>query len=132
MSVGALDSATISQLKADAANRPDQNLDEVSRRFEELFVNMLVKSMRQAVVKSDLFNSDAQDTYQQLFDQEISKEIARSGGLGLSDVIRDQLSRGASKKNSREYYEISKTVSLSLQPVSSSEPKGIRLVDKDA
>ena len=98
MSVGALDSATISQLKADAANRPDQNLDEVSRRFEELFVNMLVKSMRQAVVKSDLFNSDAQDTYQQLFDQEISKEIARSGGLGLSDVIRDQLSRGASKK----------------------------------
>ena len=29
MSVGALDSATISQLKADAANRPDQNLDEV-------------------------------------------------------------------------------------------------------
>ena len=50
MSVGALDSATISQLKADAANRPDQNLDEVSRRFEELFVNMLVKSMRQAVV----------------------------------------------------------------------------------
>ena len=132
MSVGALDSATISQLKADAANRPDQNLDEVSRRFEELFVNMLVKSMRQAVVKSDLFNSDAQDTYQQLFDQEISKEIARSGGLGLSDVIRDQLSRGASKKNSREYYEISKTVSLSLQPVSSSEPKGIRLVDEDA
>lgn len=132
MSVGALDSATISQLKADAANRPDQNLDEVSRRFEELFVNMLVKSMRQAVVKSDLFNSDAQDTYQQLFDQEISKEIARSGGLGLSDVIRDQLSRGASKKNSREYYAISKTASLPLQPVSSSEPKGIRLVDKDA
>ena len=132
MSVGALDSATISQLKADAANRPDQNLDEVSRRFEELFVNMLVKSMRQAVIKSDLFNSDAQDTYQQLFDQEISKEIARSGGLGLSDVIRDQLSRGASKKNSREYYEISKTVSLPLQPVSSSEPKGIRLVDEDA
>ena len=42
MSVGALDSATISQLKADAANRPDQNLDEVSRRFEELFVNMQV------------------------------------------------------------------------------------------
>ena len=132
MSVGALDSATISQLKADAANRPDQNLDEVSRRFEELFVNMLVKSMRQAVVKSDLFNSDAQDTYQQLFDQEISKEIARSGGLGLSDVIRDQLSRGASKKNSREYYEIGKTASLPLQLVSSSEPKGIRLVDKDA
>jgi len=132
MSVGALDSATISQLKADAANRPDQNLDEVSRRFEELFVNMLVKSMRQAVVKSDLFNSDAQDTYQQLFDQEISKEIARSGGLGLSDVIRDQLSRGASKKNIREYYEISNTVSFPLQPVSSSEPKGIRLVGGDA
>ena len=132
MSVGALDSATISQLKADAANRPDQNLDEVSRRFEELFVNMLVKSMRQAVVKSDLFNSDAKDTYQQLFDQEISKEIARSGGLGLSDVIRDQLSRGASKKNIREYYEIGNTVSFPLQPVNSSEPKGIRLVGDDA
>ena len=132
MSVGALDSATISQLKADAANRPDQNLDEVSRRFEELFVNMLVKSMRQAVVKSDLFNSDAQDTYQQLFDQEISKEIARSGGLGLSDVIRAQLSRGTSKKNIREYYEIGNTVSFPLQPVNSSEPKGIRLVGDDA
>ena len=46
MSVGALDSATISQLKADAADRPDQNLDEVSRRFEELFVNMLVKCVK--------------------------------------------------------------------------------------
>ena len=132
MSIGALDSATISQLKADAANRPDQKLDEVSRRFEELFVNMLVKSMRQAVVKSDLLNSDAQDTYQQLFDQEISKEIARSGGLGLSDVIRDQLSRGASKKNSRQYYEIGNTVTIPLQPDVISKPKGIRLVDKDA
>ena len=35
MSVGALDSATISQLKADAANNRSE-LDEVSRRFEEL------------------------------------------------------------------------------------------------
>ena len=132
MSIGSLDSATISQLKADAANRPDQNLDEVSRRFEELFVNMLVKSMRQAVVKSDLFNSDAKDTYQQLFDQEISKEIASSGGLGLSEVIRDQLSRGASKKNSREYYDLRNTASLPLRPVNSSEPKSIGLVDEDA
>ena len=111
MSVDSLNAVTISQLKADAASDPSENLDEVSRRFEGLFLDILIKAMRKSVIKSDLLGSEAQNTYQQMFDQEISRELSGSGGIGLAQVIRDQLSVNNTVRRGSSYYELNETES---------------------
>ena len=111
MSVDSLNAVTISQLKADAANDPSENLDEVSRRFEGLFLDILIKAMRKSVIKSDLLGSEAQNTYQQMFDQEISRELSGSGGIGLAQVIRDQLSVNNTVRKGSSYYELNEAES---------------------
>ena len=107
MSVDSLNAVAISQLKADAANDPSENLEEVSRRFEGLFLDILIKAMRKSVIKSDLLGSEAQNTYQQMFDHEISRELSGSGGIGLAEVIRDQLSVNNSARRGLSSYELS-------------------------
>jgi len=111
MSVDSLNAVTISQLKADPANDPSENLDEVSRRFEGLFLDILIKAMRKSVIKSDLLGSEAQNTYQQMFDQEISRELSGSGGIGLAQVIRDQLSVNNTVRRGSSYYELNEAES---------------------
>lgn len=106
MSVDSLNAVTISQLKADAANDPSENLEEVSRRFEGLFLDILIKAMRKSVIKSDLLGSEAQNTYQQMFDHEISRELSGSGGIGLAQVIRDQLSMDNGTRRGLSSYEL--------------------------
>lgn len=111
MSVDSLNAVTISQLKADAASDPSENLDEVSRRFEGLFLDILIKAMRKSVIKSDLLGSEARNTYQQMFDQEISRELSGSGGIGLAQVIRDQLSVNNTVRKGSSYYELNEAES---------------------
>ena len=111
MSVDSLNAVTISQLKADAASDPSENLDEVSRRFEGLFLDILIKAMRKSVIKSDLLGSEARNTYQPMFDQEISRELSGSGGIGLAQVIRDQLSVNNTVRKGSYYYELNEAES---------------------
>ena len=131
MSIDSLNAVAISQLKADAANNPDENLAEVSRRFEGLFLDILIKAMRKSVIKSDLLGSEAQNTYQQMFDHEISKELSGSGGLGLAQVIRDQLALNNTARKGISYYEIDRAESGTIDLVRSTAPKSFSLGMKD-
>ena len=65
--------------------------DEVSRQFEALFVNMLLKSMRKATQRSELFNSEAARSFESMFDQEIANKVSYADGIGLADTIKRQL-----------------------------------------
>ena len=131
MSIDSLNAVAISQLKADAANNPDENLAEVSRRFEGLFLDILIKAMRKSVIKSDLLGSEAQNTYQQMFDHEISKELSGSGGLGLAQVIRDQLAVNNTARKGISYYEIDRAKSGTIDLVRSTAPTSFSLGMKD-
>lgn len=131
MSIDSLNAVAISQLKADAANNPDENLAEVSRRFEGLFLDILIKAMRKSVIKSDLLGSEAQNTYQQMFDHEISKELSGSGGLGLAQVIRDQLAVNNTARKGISYYEIDRAESGTIDLVRSTAPTSFSLGMKD-
>ena len=131
MSIDSLNAVAISQLKADAANNPDENLAEVSRRFEGLFLDILIKAMRKSVIKSDLLGSEAQNTYQQMFDHEISKELSGSGGLGLAQVIRDQLAVNNTARKGISYYELDRAESGTIDLVRSAAPTSFSLGMKD-
>ena len=69
-------------------------LREVAGQFEALFIQMMLKSMRDANLGEGIFDSDAGKTYQGMFDQQIAIELGRHQGLGLADMMVQQLSRG--------------------------------------
>ena len=88
-------------LRTQAQQDPDAALKEVAKQFESVFINMLVKSMRQAgePFASDIGNSNQIKSYQQMFDQQLSLDLAGKGGLGLADIIARQL--GGADANSQ-------------------------------
>jgi len=79
------------KLRSDAHKDQSASLDRVAKQFESLFVQMMLKSMRDASPKSELFGSDQQRMYQDMYDKQISVQIASGKGIGLADVIKRQL-----------------------------------------
>lgn len=95
MNLGAAPSYTdfqaLTTLRSEARNAPTEALDEVASQFESLFVQMMLKSMRDATVEGGLFDSHQMEMYQQMFDQQISLDIAQNGGVGLAETLVSQL-----------------------------------------
>lgn len=85
----------LTSLRAGARAAPAENIKEVAAQFESIFFQMMLKSMRDATVESDLFSSDQMDSYQQMFDQQLSLDLSRQGGLGLAQILMEQLGEQA-------------------------------------
>lgn len=77
-------------------NSEKEALKSAAKQFESIFTSMLFKSMRDAnsEFKSDLLDTQTQDFYRQMLDEQRSSELSRSGSLGLADMIVAQLSAG--------------------------------------
>ena len=60
---------------------------------------MLLKSMRKATQRSELFNSEAAKSFESMFDQEIANKVSYADGIGLADTIKRQLFPNDSQKS---------------------------------
>lgn len=80
-------------LRAQAQSNPNDALETVATQFESIFVQMMMKSMRDASepLESGLMASSQMESYEQMFDQQLTLDISSAGGLGLRDVIISQL-----------------------------------------
>ncbi|MCR6687130.1 flagellar assembly peptidoglycan hydrolase FlgJ [Pseudoxanthomonas sp.] len=67
-------------------------IDQVARQLEGQFAQMLVKSMRDASFGDSLFPGENQ-TFRDLYDQQLAKALTEGRGLGLAPMIARQLSR---------------------------------------
>ncbi|GAB2533197.1 flagellar assembly peptidoglycan hydrolase FlgJ [Rhodanobacter koreensis] len=64
----------------------------VARQFESIFTQMMLKSMRDANYGDPLFDSQAGDAWQGLFDQQLSVNLSSQGhGLGIAELLIRQL-----------------------------------------
>ncbi|MES2664433.1 MAG: flagellar assembly peptidoglycan hydrolase FlgJ [Pseudomonadota bacterium] len=76
-------------------NDPMQ-LKAVAQQFESLFLNMMMQSARQAerVWSEDSpLNSRETEFFQDMLDQQLSTDLAKSSGLGIADMIVKQFSK---------------------------------------
>ncbi|MCW3173587.1 flagellar assembly peptidoglycan hydrolase FlgJ [Shewanella subflava] len=90
-----LDLGGLDSLRAQAQKDEKGALKEVAKQFEGIFIQMLMKSMRDAneAFKSDSpFNSDATAFYEQMRDQQMSMDLSNKGMLGLAELMVHQLS----------------------------------------
>jgi len=88
----AADANALASLKAQARDRSPQAIRETARQFESLFMRELIKSMREATLKSGLLDNPGSDLGTDLLDQQYAVQMAGQPG-GLSDLIAAQLAR---------------------------------------
>ena len=89
----ALDMQGLNRLKHTARQDPSQGVRGAAEQFEALFIQMMLKSMRDTIPESGLMESQATDLYQSMLDQQWSQVMA-SRGIGLADKLVAQLERG--------------------------------------
>ncbi|KQN56669.1 flagellar assembly peptidoglycan hydrolase FlgJ [Erwinia sp. Leaf53] len=94
MTDAAWDSRSLNNLKRLAASDPKTHAKAVAKQVEGMFVQMMMKSMRDALPQDGLMSSDQTRLYTSVYDQQISQQIA-ARGLGLADVIVKQMATQA-------------------------------------
>lgn len=69
-------------------------LRKVAEQFESLFINMMLKEMRQShasLFADNYLSSNEMNFHQQNYDNQISMHLAGAGGIGLADTLHRQM-----------------------------------------
>ncbi len=88
----AADARSLDALKLAAGGNDPKAAREAAKQFESLFMRELIKSMREATMKSGLMDSDGEKLGTDLLDQQLAVQMSGLPG-GLTDAITRQLTQ---------------------------------------
>lgn len=92
----ALDANALASLKRQArevgGDGQKQAVRQAAAQFEAVFMNMLMKSMRDTLPKDGMLESDSTRSYTSMFDQQLTQKLSDKG-MGLADMIVKQLEK---------------------------------------
>ena len=83
---------SLDKLRAQARQSPEQALKLAAQQFETVFMNMMLKSMRDATPQDGMFDSEQTRMFTGMLDQQLAQSMS-SRGVGLADIMIRQLSR---------------------------------------
>lgn len=122
----ALDVQAVNGLRIEARKASQAGLESAAKQFEALFMNMMLKSMREATSQDSLLDSDQSRLYISMLDQQLSQSMA-SRGIGMADVMVRQLSHGLSAELPQEaapdQAPVPASAPLSVQPQPPASPQ---------
>lgn len=87
----AFDPQRVASLKGAAKAGDDAALRKVAQEFESLLMNLVMKSMRDANFGGGLFDSQEGQVFQGMLDQQYAQSISKGRGMGLADMIVQQV-----------------------------------------
>jgi len=87
----------LAKLKGEARKESPEALKEVAKQFESIFLNNVLKSMRQAKLADGAMDNDQSKFYNDMYDQQLAVHLSGSPGVGLADLIVKQLSHDKPK-----------------------------------
>lgn len=70
-----------------------KKLREACEGFESVFIQKMWQEMRNTLPKNGLLHGRDEQYWQDMYDQELSKSMTSAGGIGLADMMYEQLSR---------------------------------------
>lgn len=77
---------------ADAAKSGDDSkLRAATQGFEAIFINKMWQEMRKSVPQEGYLHSREESTYRSMFERQMATKMAESGGMGLGDMLYQQL-----------------------------------------
>ncbi|MBC7393921.1 MAG: flagellar assembly peptidoglycan hydrolase FlgJ [Variovorax sp.] len=88
----AADARSLDTLKLVAGSNDPKAVKEAAKQFESLFMRELIKSMREATMKSGLMDSDGEKLGTDLLDQQFAVQLSGMPG-GLTEAITRQLTQ---------------------------------------
>ena len=88
----AADAQSLGNLKMEAGKNTPEAIKETAKQFESLFMKELLKSMREATMKSGMMDNPGSDLGTDLLDQQFAVQMSGQP-RGLSELIAQQLTR---------------------------------------
>lgn len=81
----------------------DARLKKACQEMESVFLNLLLKTMRDTVPKSEFGgNRQHTETMQSLMDMEMTRNMAAAGGTGIAAMMYRNITQAASARKSGE------------------------------
>ena len=92
------DALALHQLDSSGSDaiRMSKDQMEAAKAFESYMIEMMVKEMRKTI-PDGMFSGDSTEIFSGLFDQEISRRIAETGGFGFDDIMGQAMGAGRSE-----------------------------------
>lgn len=88
------DLSGLNSIKRQASDNPDEALKQVAKQFESMFVQMMMKSMREANAvfeEGGLSDSNESQFYRDMYDQQLALTLSSGKGVGIADALYRQL-----------------------------------------
>jgi flagellar protein FlgJ len=80
----------------------EKALKKACQDFEAIFIGQLWKQMRETLPKEGYLHSKEEDFYMGMFDHELAKKMSSAGGIGLGDMLYQQLVERLPGQSGRE------------------------------
>lgn len=90
----AIDVNGLAQTRLLAKEDPRAAMKQAAQQFEAVFLQMVLKAMRDASPGEGMFDNEQTRLYQSLLDQQLAQTLSARGSTGLAALIEQQLSRG--------------------------------------
>src|SRR5450631_3851125 len=91
----ALDSQSLDKLRLQAKQSPNKALKGAAQQFEQVFLNMMLKSMREATPQENMFDNDQTKMFTGMLDQQLAQSMSSGQGVGLAEIMVRQLSHSS-------------------------------------
>mgnify|MGYP003334851208 FL=1 len=113
-----LDFSGLGELRGQAQQNQDKALKESAQQFEGLFIQMMMKSMRDAssTMKDEENQSNGMDTFENMFDKEVSVQMAKRSALGVADYMAKAVKQQMATPSALEVLNARQQQGMPLRP----------------
>ena len=81
---------TNNKLVSNLADTKNNQLRDVAEQFESIFIHQMLKQARQSKLAEGIFNSEAQDTFNNMLDMEYSEILSKKNNFGIAEALVKQ------------------------------------------
>lgn len=91
-----IEGITPQPMKEAAEQTPSRRMEETKlkdacQQFESLFLSQILKEMKKSIPKTEGEDQKDKEMYEELMYDEISKSMAASGGVGMANILYQQM-----------------------------------------
>lgn len=125
LAMGAAEQQDLAARSRMAENLAQSGVDDEAKRakmrqacegFESIFIQKMWEQMRATLPKEGLMKSKEEEFWMSMYDQELAKSIAGSGGIGLADMMMTQLDRTNASIGDASRNSPSRRIQMDVRP----------------
>jgi flagellar protein FlgJ len=110
-----LDVQGVDALRRTVRSSPEEGMKQAARQFEVMFMQMVLKSMRDATPTEGLLGGQQEKMYTSMLDQQLAQNLS-GRGLGLAEAMLAQLSRTMGSDETAQAMPMAPTAAMPLAP----------------